>query len=83
MNIYLYFSILVEFILHLNSNTKLNLKWNKNNPKETEKRHFGKGGACHIDAGRPFGPGWVLFCPGCLIRDKRIALAVPVRKPGQ
>jgi hypothetical protein len=27
----------VEFILHLNFNTKLNLKWNRNNPKEKEK----------------------------------------------
>ena len=55
MNIYLYLSILVEFILHLNSNTKLNLKWNRNNPKEKgkEKGTGTKGGACHVSAGRP------------------------------
>ena len=35
---YLYTYILVEFILHLNSNTKVQLKWKRNKPKETGKR---------------------------------------------
>ena len=55
----------MQLILHLNSNIKFNLKWNRNNPKETEKE-TGKKGA--------FGPGLfyepgpkALICPGNLL----------------
>ena len=38
INEYIFIFILLQFILHLNSNTKFNLKWNRNNPKETGKK---------------------------------------------
>ena len=38
VNEYIFIFILLQFILHLNSNTKFNLKWNRNNPKETGKK---------------------------------------------
>ena len=52
MNIYIHLSILVEFILHLNSNTKLSLKWNRNNPKETGKETEKRDPL--VPVGRPF-----------------------------
>jgi hypothetical protein len=74
MNIYIYIYIYIYIsAIHLNSNTKLNLKWKKN-PKEIQKK-----GAClprqcwqTLWTGLRYQPGLkVLICPSCLTRAKR------------